>query len=398
MENAIEIVGLSKRFNVYKKQYYRLAELITRKKMHEEYWALKDINLQVKKGEAIGIVGANGAGKSTLLKLICGALYSTSGNISVNGRILSLLELGTGFHPELTGIENIFNSASMQGFSKSEIDEKLQAIIEFADIGEHINMPVKTYSSGMYVRLAFALYACLDPDIYIVDEALSVGDVFFQQKCYERMRQMKEQGVTIIMVSHDPAPIVSFCDRAILIEKGIIKGEGAPDMILDMYQALQYSKGMKKDCEIEVSNHVEFGTNEAKLISCSLKDQNGQEKTIWGINEVCRLQIEYESHSIDGEVCVGLQIKNAMGSIVYGTNSNWLGKNLRFQNGKLQCEYEFPIYMGEGSYTITLAVSENKHNPILIYSWKEKALAYEVIHSGVADFGGSMYLPIKISQ
>lgn len=396
MENAIEITNLSKCFKVYKKQYHRLGEMLTKKKLHKEYWALKDVNIQVRKGEALGIVGANGAGKSTLLKLICGALHSTTGEINVNGRILSLLELGTGFHPELTGIENIFNSASMQGFSRSEIEEKLQDIIEFADIGEHINVPVKTYSSGMYVRLAFALYACLEPDIYIVDEALSVGDVFFQQKCYERMRQMKEQGVTIIMVSHDPAPIVSFCDRALLIEKGEVKGEGAPDVILDMYQALQYSKGMKKDCEIEVSNHVEFGTNEAKLVACALKDENGQEKTIWGIDEICRLQIEYESTSIKDEVCVGLQIKNAMGNIIYGTNSNWLGKNLKFDNGRLQCEYEFPIYMGEGSYTITLAISENKHNPILIYSWIEKALAFEVIQSGVAEFGGSVYLPIKI--
>lgn len=398
MENAIEIVGLSKRFNVYKKQYYRLAELITRKKMHEEYWALKDINLEVKKGEAIGIVGANGAGKSTLLKLICGALYSTSGNISVNGRILSLLELGTGFHPELTGIENIFNSASMQGFSKSEIDEKLQAIIEFADIGEHINMPVKTYSSGMYVRLAFALYACLDPDIYIVDEALSVGDVFFQQKCYERMRQMKEQGVTIIMVSHDPAPIVSFCDRAILIEKGTIMGAGAPDMILDMYQALQYSKGMKKDCEIEVSNHVEFGTNEIKNLKCSLKDESGHEKSIWGVNESCRLEIECESKQIEESVCIGMQIKNTMGEIVYGTNTNWLGKEFIFVDGKIRCTYEFPMNIGEGSYTISIAIAENKRTPINIYLWREKAIAFEVVCVNVLQFGGSVFLPMKVYE
>ena len=396
MEEAIKITGLSKCFKVYKKQYHRFAESITGKKLHKEYWALKDINIQVQKGEAIGIVGANGAGKSTLLKLICGALRSTSGEIAVNGRILSLLELGTGFHPELTGIENIYNSASMQGFAKSEIEEKLQDIIEFADIGEHINVPVKTYSSGMYVRLAFALYACLDPDIYIVDEALSVGDVFFQQKCYERMRQMKEQGVTIIMVSHDPAPIVSFCNRAILIDKGQIMGEGAPDVILEMYQALQYNKGMKRDCEIETGKQVEFGTKEATLVSCGLKDVKGQEKMVFGINETCRLQIEYESQTIQDEVSIGLQIKNAMGNIIYGTNSNWLGEKLKFKDGKLSCEYEFPIYMGEGSYTITIAISENKHNPILIYSWMEKVLAFEVIHTGVADFGGSIYLPIKI--
>lgn len=397
MENAIEIKNLSKCFKVYGKQHYRILEMITHQKRHQEYWVLKDVNITVKKGEALGIIGANGAGKSTLLKLICGALHRTSGEITVNGRILSLLELGTGFHPELTGIENIYNSASMQGFSRNEIEGKLQEIIDFADIGEHINVPVKTYSSGMYVRLAFALYACLEPDIYIVDEALSVGDVFFQQKCYERMRQMKEQGVTIIMVSHDPSPIISFCNRAVLIDKGKIAGEGAPDVILDMYQAMQYNRGMKRDCDIKVSNHVEFGTNEAKLTKCALVDENGREKAIWGITEQCRLEIEYESDAITEDVCVGLQIKNAMGNIVYGTNSNWLGKTLCFKQGKLKCSYEFPMYIGEGKYTVTLAISENKHNPIVIYSWIEKALAFEVIPSGVAEAGGLVYLPIKIN-
>lgn len=396
MENAIDITNLSKCFKIYKRQYYRLAELFTKSKLHKEYWALKGINLKVRKGEAVGIIGANGAGKSTLLKLICGALHSTTGNINVSGRILSLLELGTGFHPELTGIENIFNSASMQGFSRHEIEEKLQDIIEFADIDEHINVPVKTYSSGMYVRLAFALYACLDPDIYIVDEALSVGDVFFQQKCYERMREMKEQGVTIIMVSHDPSPIVSFCDRAILIEKGEIKGEGTPNVILDMYQALQYGKGMKKDVEIEVSDHVQFGTNEAKLVFCSLRDENDQERTMWGMNELCRLYIEYASEDIAGEVSIGFQIKDTLGNVVFGTNSNWLGKKMAFIDGKLNCIYEFPTYMGEGSYTITLAITENKPQPVKVFLWTEQALAFEIVNAGVRRFGGSIYLPIKI--
>lgn len=396
MENVIEVTKLSKCFKVYDRQYYRVAEIFTKKDLHKKYWALKDINIQVKKGEALGIIGSNGAGKSTLLKLICGALHSTTGNVTVGGRILSLLELGTGFHPELTGIENVFNSASMQGFSRNEIQEKLSDIIEFADIGEHINVPVKTYSSGMYVRLAFALYACLEPDIYIVDEALSVGDVFFQQKCYERMRQMKEQGVTIIMVSHDPAPIVSFCDRAILIEKGEIKGEGAPDVILDMYQALQYSKGMKKDCNLAVDDNIEFGTNEISLVSCALKDQQGKEKTVWGINEICRLELEYKTNSVKEQVSIGFQIKNSMGNIVYGTNSNWLGESLRFIDGYLKCSYEFPVYLGEGSYTITLAATEDIYRPVLIYSWIEKALGFEITNVGIAQSGGMVHLPIKM--
>lgn len=398
MENAVEITDLSKCFKVYKKQYHRLAEMVTGRRKHEEYWALRNVNLTVKKGEALGIVGANGAGKSTLLKLICGALYGTGGTVLVHGRVLSLLELGTGFHPELTGIDNIFNSASMQGFERKEIEEKLEDIIEFADIGEYIHVPVKTYSSGMYVRLAFALYACLEPDIYIVDEALSVGDVFFQQKCYERMRQMKEQGVTIIMVSHDPAPVVSFCDRAVLIQKGRIAGEGKPDIILDMYQALQYSRGMKTDCEITVKEHVEFGTKEAELIGCALSDETGAEKTVWGIRETCRLKAVYASAAIADAVSIGFQIKNAFGNIVFGTNSNWLGESLLFTEGRLECSFEFPIYLGEGSYTVTLAVVENKYQPALVYAWTEKALAFEVVKAGSDRFGGSVYLPVRMRK
>lgn len=396
MEHAVEITNLSKCFKVYKKQRYRLLELVTGQTMHEEYQALKHVNLSVKKGESIGIVGANGAGKSTLLKLICGALYPTCGSIDVHGRVLSLLELGTGFHPELTGIENIYNSASMQGFAKKEVEEKISDMIEFADIGEYIHVPVKTYSSGMYVRLAFAMYACLEPEIYIVDEALSVGDVFFQQKCYERMRQMKEQGVTILMVSHDPAPVISFCDRAVLLDQGSIRGDGKPDIILEMYQALQYTKGMKTDCGITAGEHVEFGTKEAGLSGCSLTDEKGMEKTVWGTDEVCRLRVEYESEIITEPVSMGFQIKNGFGSVVFGTNSNWLGESLRFANGRLCCTFEFPIYMGEGSYTVTLAVSENKRQPTVVYAWTEKALAFEVISSRPGQFGGSVFLPVKI--
>lgn len=398
MKNAVEIRNLSKCFKVYKNQYYRFVEMFSRKKWHDEYWALRDVNLTVRKGEALGIVGANGAGKSTLLKLICGALYCSTGSVEIQGRVLSLLELGTGFHPELTGIENIYNSAAMQGFSQREIQDKIQDIIDFADIGDYINAPVKTYSSGMYVRLAFALYACLEPDIYIVDEALSVGDVFFQQKCYDRMRQMKESGVTIIMVSHDPAPIVGFCDRAILIEKGEIVGEGKPDVVLDMYQAIQYSKGMKTDCNIEVGEHVEFGTNEAKLVNCSLNDIDGKEKVIWGISEQCKLNVEYASNRIVEEVSVGLQIKDVRGNVVFGTNTNWQGESLMFQEGKLRCSFSFPLYIGEGDYTITLAIVENKPNPIMVYSWVERAIVFEVINRGVSRFGGSVYMPINIEK
>lgn len=399
IETAIKIEKLSKMFKIYRKNHHRFLEPILRKKLHKEYWALKNINLEVKKGEAIGIIGANGAGKSTLLKIICGALYQSSGNITINGKILSLLELGTGFHPELTGIENIFNSASMQGFSYTEINNKLNEIIEFADIGDHIYSPVKTYSSGMYVRLAFALYACLDPDIYIVDEALSVGDVFFQQKCYERMRQMKQQGVTIIVVSHDPSPIVNFCNRAILLDKGEILCQGSPSDVLDRYQALEYHKGMKSEFEISnTEESVDFGNKAAELVRCAVCDEYGNEISTIKVGDKCRIYIEYQSSTVTDDVCVGIQIKNRLGVILYGTNSNWQNVNLVFKEGKLALYYEFPVNLYEGSYTITVAATENKHNPQIVYSWKEKAAKFDVVLGSNLEFGGEIYLPVRINQ
>jgi lipopolysaccharide transport system ATP-binding protein len=398
METAIKIDNLSKKYKIYKKDYHRLFELISRKKLHKEYWALHDINLEIKKGEAIGIIGANGAGKSTLLKIICGALYKTTGEISIHGRILSLLELGTGFHPELTGIDNIFNSASMQGFSHHEINAKLSDIIEFADIGEHIYSPVKTYSSGMYVRLAFALYACLDPDIYIVDEALSVGDVFFQQKCYERMRQMKEQGVTIIMVSHDPAPIVNFCNRAILIDKGNILSQGKPSDILEMYQALEYSKGMKLDAKVLEIQNIEFGNESVELVNCKITNVKDEQKDKFFVGDTCKIHITYTSKDIEDNVSVGIQIKNKIGTIVFGSNTNWINKNLCFLDGVMHIYFELPLNLGEGDYSISVAAVENKRNPQTVYSWKEKVAKFQIISEGLANFGGEVYLPIQVEQ
>lgn len=398
METMIRINNLSKIYKLYKKDYHRFLEPVVRTKLHKEYCALNNINLEIKKGEAIGIIGANGAGKSTLLKIICGALYKTTGEIDIHGKILSLLELGTGFHPELTGTQNIFNSASMQGFSHQEINEKLNDIIEFADIGDHINSPVKTYSSGMYVRLAFALYACLNPDIYIVDEALSVGDVFFQQKCYERMRQMKEQGVTIIMVSHDPAPIVNFCNRAILLDKGKIICAGNPSDVLERYQALEYNKGMKVEADITMADEVDFGNQVAKFVKCQVTNLNGVPLNIFKVGDKCKINIEYSSDNIIDDVCIGIQVKNRLGVIMYGTNSNWKNVPLKFIDGKLKVIYEIPLNFYEGSYTITIAATENKRNPQIVYSWKEKIAKIDIVCEGIIDFGGEIYIPTNIYQ
>ena len=235
---AISVANLDKVYKLYDKPSDRVKEALhlTRKKKHTQHYALKDVSLTVKQGETVGIIGTNGSGKSTILKIITGVLNPTKGDVTVNGRISALLELGAGFNMEYTGLENIYLNGTMIGFSEKEIDEKLQDILDFADIGEFVHQPVKTYSSGMFVRLAFAVAINIEPEILIVDEALSVGDVFFQAKCYHKFDEFKEMGKTILFVSHDLSSISKYCDRVILLNKGTKLGEGTPKEMIDIYK------------------------------------------------------------------------------------------------------------------------------------------------------------------
>ena len=237
----ISVQNLTKVYRLYDRPRDRFFEslgLARGKKLSRDHYALNDVNFDIHKGETVGIIGTNGSGKSTILKIITGVLSPTSGSVKVDGRISALLELGAGFNPEYTGIENIYLNGTMTGFSKEEIDEKLPKILEFADIGDFINQPVKTYSSGMFVRLAFALGINIDPEILIVDEALSVGDVYFQSKCYRKFEEFKQLGKTILFVSHDLSSISKYCDRVVLLNKGVKLSEGEPKVEVDLYKKL----------------------------------------------------------------------------------------------------------------------------------------------------------------
>ena len=235
---AIEVKNLSKVYKLYEKPMDRVKDSfgLAGDKVFKKHIALNDVNLTVKKGETVGIIGTNGSGKSTILKIITGVLTPTSGEVNVDGHISALLELGAGFNMEYNGIDNIYLNGMMIGFSEEEIEKKMDAILEFADIGDYVYQPVKTYSSGMFVRLAFAVAINIDPEILIVDEALSVGDVFFQAKCYHKFEEFKEQGKTILFVSHDLSSISKYCDRAVLLNKGVLLGEGTPKKMIDIYK------------------------------------------------------------------------------------------------------------------------------------------------------------------
>ena len=290
---AISINDISKVYKLYDNPMDRLKESLglTRQKKYKEHYALDHVSFQVHKGETVGIIGTNGAGKSTILKIITGVLSPTQGQVVVDGRISALLELGAGFNQEYSGIENVYLNGTMIGFTKEEIDAKLQDILDFADIGDFVYQPVKTYSSGMFVRLAFAVAINIDPEILIVDEALSVGDVFFQNKCYRKFEEFKKQGKTILFVSHDLSSISKYCDRVVLLEKGRKIGEGEPKEIIDMYKKVlvgqldkvsdtkksqALSSGAKwKDSMNLNPNHDEYGSGLAEFEDYCAYDNEG---------------------------------------------------------------------------------------------------------------------------
>lgn len=257
MDTVIEIKNITKIYNLYNKPSDRLKEaLFSHKSRHTEFAALNDVSFDVCKGEILGIIGKNGSGKSTILKIITNVLTPTSGECIVKGKIAALLELGAGFNMEYTGIENIYLNGQMIGFSKEEMDKKLQDIIDFADIGEHIFQPVKTYSSGMFARLAFSVAISVDPDILIVDEALSVGDVFFQNKCYRRFEEFRDKGKTILFVTHDMGSVIRYCNRCVLLNAGEKVGEGKPQEMVDLYKRImvgQWNENEEKNSTIENS-------------------------------------------------------------------------------------------------------------------------------------------------
>ena len=366
-EYAIKVSGVSKMYKLYKRNRDRIADSLglSRKKLYEEHYALNDINFEIKTGESVGIIGTNGAGKSTILKIITGVLKPTTGTLDINGRISALLELGAGFNQEYTGIENIYLNGTMLGYSREEIDEKMDDILSFADIGEFVYQPVKTYSSGMFVRLAFAVAINIDPEILIVDEALSVGDVFFQAKCYKKFEEFKKQGKTILFVSHDLSSIRKYCDRVILFNKGHKLAEGNPKDMIDLYKKIL--TGSDKDIEkaeklgvdaltdttndsfdektpgtwrshFEVNpDRVEYGSKEVEIVDFGLEDETGNLTSVLSKDADFVIKYKVRFNSEVKNPIFTYTFKNVKGLEVSGTNS--LIEREFFEVGKAGEEY-----------------------------------------------------------
>lgn len=399
-ELAIHVDGLSKIYKLYGSPKDRLIESLglSRKKRSTEHYALRNISLDIYKGETVGIIGTNGSGKSTILKIITGVLHETTGVVDVKGRISALLELGAGFNMEYNGIENIYLNGTMMGFSEKEIDEKLQDILAFADIGEYVYQPCKTYSSGMFVRLAFAVAINIDPEILIVDEALSVGDVFFQAKCYRKFEEFKQKGKTILFVSHDLSAISKYCDRAILLNQGVKLGEGTPKEMIDAYKQVlvgQYplpenEEGadlaadedvramLKKQEEERMAQAkkqgvnpetLEYGTKEAKICEYYITDEKGVPTTAIVKGEPFTVHMKVKAEKDLPAPIFALSIKNIKGVEITGTNTMFEKSFLDSVAAGETKEITFSqrMVLQGGDYLIALGVTGYEKEEFVVY-------------------------------
>lgn len=391
---AISVDNVSKVYKLFTKPADRVIDalhLAPWKKVPEHH-ALNDVSFQVQQGEMVGIIGTNGSGKSTILKIITGVLHPTKGEVKVNGRISALLELGAGFNREYTGIENIYLNGTMIGFSKEEIDAKLQDILEFADIGDFVYQPVKTYSSGMFVRLAFAVAINIEPEILIVDEALAVGDVFFQAKCYRKFDEFKKKGKTILFVSHDLSSIVKYCDRVVLLNKGTKLGEGKAKEMIDIYKQVlvgQYNEDENKEnAETTVNidgganeELLEYGSRKAEITECYITDNKGKRTNALIKGEPFTIHMKATFAERVQAPIFAFTIKNARGTEITGTNTMFEKAFMEAVNKGVEKEVTFTQKMDlqGGDYLLSLGLTGYEGSDFTVYHRLYDALSISVI-------------------
>lgn len=383
METIIDIKHLNKVYNLYDKPIDRLKEVLspTHKCYHREHYALNDISLEIKKGESVGIVGKNGSGKSTLLKIITGVLNPTSGEINVKGKISALLELGAGFNPEYTGIENIYLNGTMMGYSKAEMDEKVDDIIAFADIGDFINQPVKTYSSGMFARLAFAVSINVEPEILIVDETLSVGDTRFQIKCMDKMKEMMEGGTTVLFVSHDINAIRRFCTKCVWINEGRLKEIGSVNTVSDHYmdflKILDVENERKKEEHVSEIEFIPKNNVVAEVVEFKVLNIKNEIIDTMYYDETIKIRMVYDVYdeAIKNPV-LGVAIRSCDDKYINGLNTLLDNKKIPWKYGRNQMvlEYVDGILALSGKYYFDVALFEQTATVPIQYITKIKEI------------------------
>ncbi|QBQ54826.1 ABC transporter ATP-binding protein [Nitrosococcus wardiae] len=366
-EILIDVNRVSKCYHLYQRPQDRLWQSFFRgrKKFHREFWALLNVSLQVRRREAVAVIGRNGAGKSTLLQLIAGTLTPSAGKITVQGRVAALLQLGSGFNPEFTGRENVFLNGAILGFSRTEIERRFDEIAAFAEIGNFIEQPVKTYSSGMTMRLAFAVSACLEPEVLIIDEALAVGDAVFQFKCRERLQDLIAKGTTLLFVSHDMSAVKSFCHRAIYLENGQKKAEGEPEHISEYYfmdvRAEQSRSAPQRNKDIDTAirkkTYGGYGTSEGEILSAAFSS-TGQNNAFFNYGDIIELKIscQFSVHIQYPSLSVVIQAINLV-----GIGGQWFRiKQRDLDRESATLTIRFPAKFNEGKYFITLRLEERK--------------------------------------
>jgi len=405
--SSIRVTGLGKAYRQYANRWSRLAEWVLpwRGPRHRQKWVLQDINFQLAPGEAVGIIGINGAGKSTLLKLITGTTTPTTGSVAIGGRVAALLELGMGFHPDFSGRQNAYMAGQLLGLTVDEITALMPEIEAFAEIGEYIDQPVRVYSSGMQMRLAFSVATARRPDVLIVDEALSVGDAYFQHKSFERIRAFRQQGTTLLIVSHDRAAMQSICDRAILLDSGRLAREGTPEEVMDFYNALIAEREGSTLEQIRTDEgrvQTTSGTGEASVTAITLENEDGQPMEVANVGVPVTLKVQVRINAPVARLVLGYMIKDRLGQPIYGTNTHHMQQpleNLR-AGETIEYRFRFPLNLGEGSYSLTTALTSNETHLSDNYEWRDLAFLFVVMNMNRRSFVGSSWLEpaVEISR
>jgi lipopolysaccharide transport system ATP-binding protein len=395
----IHVRQLSKSFRLYRKPSDRLKEILLRRQYHHNHLALNDISFTLRNGETLGILGQNGAGKSTLLKLLTGVLIPDSGEIQIEGRITGLLELGTGFDHALTGLDNIMANGLLIGMSRDEIASVRDQIIEFSELGEYIHEPVRTYSSGMVMRLAFSIAIHASPACFVVDEALSVGDGHFQQKCMRRIRQFRDSGGGIIFVSHDLNAVKMLCDRALVLDSGNIAFEGdAEDAVNHYNRIMARLDEQEANIQQQSRRNQSYGTREAEIIDASLTGEKSGCDTV-AAGEHATINVTLRANEPIPALSIGFMIRDRFGQDIFGTNSFLLGETLSLNRGEeQQTQFTLPLNLAPGKYTLTLALHSEDNHLEHCYHWCDNLVRFEIAGSHLPLFSGIVSLPTRISH
>jgi len=395
---TITVSNLGKAYKIYPTRLSRLGEwmLPFRGQRHKLKWVLQGVSFTVSPGEAVGLIGINGAGKSTLLKLITGTTQPTTGSVWMDGSVAALLELGMGFHPDFTGRQNAYMAGQLLGMTVEQITELMPQIEAFADIGDYMDQPVRVYSSGMQMRVAFSVATARRPDILIVDEALSVGDAYFQHKSFDRIRQFQKQGTTLLLVSHDKQAIQSVCDRAILLDGGRLAREGRPEEIMDYYNAMiaERENDTVRQAEVEGKLQTVSGTGEANVSDIALLDEHGERVEVVDVGSPVTLEVRIKVNAPIPRMVLGYMIKDRLGQPMYGTNTHL--KQLPLDDvaagEEVVYRFAFPMNLGPGSYSVATAIVSTDTHLVNNYEWRDLALVFTVMNMRRPHFEGSAWL------